>query len=282
MKSVRMNPARARRVAGAAALRALEELQPTRLPIDPCALADLWSIPVVTRTFTDPDILGCLEYLGSSSFRIGVSDALQSVETRNLTIGHELGHCCLEGHVERLFHAGQVQHLSRRHGNDDPEIWELQADLFAGELLVPTALCRPLVQAWDVTDAGLGTIKRLAAACQTTLSATASRYPRLTRLQAATILSRNSRIQEGHISSGLRERLGWPSGRALRGQFLPDYTPSPTQTACVPALAGTEWLTIRKVEWQSWFGVSCGRAQELCNWRGPHGQVLTVLTEILA
>lgn len=278
-KSVRMNPARARRVAGAAALRALEELRPTRLPIDPCILARMWDIPVVTRTFADADTLGCLEYLGDSRFCIGVSDAIRTVETRNFTIGHELGHCCMEGHVERLFSHGQDQHLSQQQ-SDDPDPWELQADLFACELLMPTDLCRPLVETWDATDAGLGTIKRLAAACQTSLSASANRYPRLTSLPAATIFSRDSRIQVGLISTELRERLGWPSGRTLRGQLLPDYTPSPTQTVRTAAHAGTEWLTIRKVEWQAWFGVPCGRAQELCHWRGLQGQVLTVLTEI--
>lgn len=277
----RMTPARARRAAGVAALLALEELQPTQLPINPSELAMLWDIPIVVRPFVEPEALGCLEYLGLGHFRIAVSDAIQTTEGRNFTIGHELGHCCLEGHVERLFGQGQIQHMSRPQP-DDPDLCEVQADLFACELLMPTSLCKPLVNTWDVTDAGLGTIKRLAAACQTTLNATANRYPMLTSLPAATIFSQDCRIEEGFISAELRERLGWPSSRVPPGWMLPDYTPSPQRTQQAEALAGTEWMTVRKVEWRSWFGVECGRAQELCHWRGLQGQVLTVLTEIPA
>lgn len=275
----RMTLARARRGAGAAALLALEELQPTRLPIDPSTLAALWDIPIVVRPFPEPDALGCLEYLGNGRFRIAISDAIQTPEGRNFTIGHELGHCCLEGHVERLFGDGQVRHLSRP-GADDPDLWELQADLFACELLLPTELCKPLVVQWDVTDAGLGTIKRLAAACQTPLSATANRYPMLTELPAATIVSQDSRITEGLVSAELRERLGWPTSRVPSGQMLPDCTPSPRHTHRVAEHASTEWITVRRgVTWLSWFGVDCGHALELCHWHGIHGRMLTVLTE---
>jgi hypothetical protein len=273
----RMDTKLARREAGAAARLALEEFRPTKLPIDPRELAALWEIPVATKTVTEPGVVGYLDYLGNNRFEIVVSDAVDNEGCVNFTIGHELGHCYIEGHVEHLFGNGRTRHVTGAEV-DSADLREVQANQFAGEILMPTTLCKPLVIDWDVGNAGLGSIKHLSKACRTSLSATANRYIKLTDLPAAMIVSSGCRVEYCLISEELRDLLGAKYMHPQRGQPLPSHSPSETLARNTTAVERAEEGEELDVAWKDWFGVERGRALEQSKGLGRTGKVLTILT----
>ncbi len=273
----RMDTKLARREADTAARLALEELKPTTLPIDPRALAALWDIPVITKPMTEPGVVGYLDFLGGSRFEIVISDAVDNEGCLNFTIGHELGHCFIEGHVEHLFSNGRTRHVTGA-DVDTSDLREVQANQFSGELLMPTSLCKPLVVEWDADDAGLGTIKRLRNACNTSLSATANRYAALTDLPAAIVVSSGGRVEYCLVSGELREQLGRNYAHPTRGQSVPNFLPSANLARNPTAIGRAEEPEGVDVAWKDWFGTGRGRALEQCKGLGRTGKVLTVLT----
>lgn len=273
----RMDTKWARREAGAAARLALEELQPKSLPIDPRELAALWNIPVITKPIPEPGVVGCLDYLGGSRFEIIISDVIDNDGCQNFTIGHELGHCCIEGHVEHLFGNGQNRHATGVDINT-VDLREVQANQFAGELLMPASLCKSMVVDWDADDAGLSTIKRLSKACHTSLSATANRYTTLTDLPAAIIISSGGFVEYCLITGELRDQLSRWYVHPTRGQPLPKFLPSAGLARNASAIERAEEPEAVDIAWKDWFGTGNGRALEQCKGLGRTGKVLTVLT----
>lgn len=273
----RMDTKLARREAGTAARLALDELQPTSLPIDPRDLAKLWNIPVIAKPMTEPNAVGYLDYLGNDRFEIVISDAIDNEGCLNFTIGHELGHCFIEGHVEHLFGNGRTRHVTGAEV-DSTDLREVQANQFAGELLMPTSLCKPLVVDWDDGNAGLGTIKSLREACRTSLSATANRYTKLTDLPVAMIVSSGCRVEYCLVSEELRDLLGTKYTHPQRGQPLPSHSPSETLARNAAAVERADEGEELDVAWKGWFGVERGRALEQSKGLGRTGKVLTILT----
>ncbi len=267
----------ARREAGAAARQALDELRPERLPIDPRDLAVLWGIPIVSKRISEPGVVGYLDYLGNDRFEIAISDAIDNEGCRHFTLGHELGHCFIEGHVEHLFGQGQTRHLDGPDSGSS-DLHEVQADQFASELLMPASLCKSLVVDWDSDDAGLGTIKRLSTACRTSLTASANRYTSLTDLPAAIIVSTGGIVDYCLISGELRTVLGGGYRHPTRGQPLPKHMPSTAFAHTPEAIARADESDGTDIAWSDWFNVRRGRALEQCKGLGRSGKVLTVLT----
>jgi len=267
----------ARREAKAAARLALEELNPKNLPINPRDLAALWKIPVHIKPIPEHGVIGCLDYLGGNQFEIIISDAIDNVGLLNFTIGHELGHCCIEGHVEHLFANGQNRHTTGVEINTvDPR--EMQANQFSGDLIMPASLCKSLILNWDADDAGLGSIKRLSGSCQTSLNASANQYTTLTDLPAAIIISSGSQVEYCLISAELRDHLGRGYFHPTRGQPLPGYLPSTNLARNAGAIERAEEPESQDIAWKEWFGTGHGRALEQCKGLGRTGKILTVLT----
>ena len=123
------------------------------LPIDPFVIARERKIDVRSATGLANGVLGYIDYLGENRVEITLSQDFNNAGLINFTLGHELGHFHLDGHFEQIFSAG-TRHESRG-GYASAELYERQADAFAAELLMPTDLCRAVLNDMPADEAGL-------------------------------------------------------------------------------------------------------------------------------
>lgn len=110
-----------------------------------------------------------VRFKGSIEGAIAVRKSIREIGRKNFTIAHELGHLLLPGHDESTVCKA-----------DDVETWdegvsklELEANEFAGELLLPTTLIRSLVSESQPT---FEAIDAIATTYATSLTATAYRF----------------------------------------------------------------------------------------------------------
>ncbi len=192
----------------------LEELNIISFPIRPIEIAGRKDINVQPFPSTAPGIAGCLMMIGNN-FSIGYANHLNNEGFVNFTVGHELGHYFLPGHVEFLFQDGATTHYSASaFTSSDPN--EKQADVFSANLLMPRHLFIPAARKAGV---GLKSVKALANLCKTSLNATAIRYGQLAEDPIAIIVSSGSQIHYAFASPVLAEL---PMIRPLRsGDELP-------------------------------------------------------------
>jgi hypothetical protein len=119
---------------------------------------------------------------GSTEGLIAVRKTIRELGKKNFTIAHELGHLLLPGHDEStVCLAGEVETwesgLPKR---------ELEANEFAGELLVPT---KPLVKLLSGNAPSFDLIESLANMFSTSLTATAYRFVEATTHACAVVWS---------------------------------------------------------------------------------------------
>lgn len=192
----------------------LEELQITSFPVLPIEIAQRKDILVQPFDSPKPGIVGCL-MMQNGQFGVGYANHLENEGFVNFTVGHELGHYYLPGHVDFLFVDGEGTHYSAKSfTSSDPH--EKQADAFSAALLMPEHLFLPAIRN---AGAGLCAIKKLAGLCRTSLNATAIRYGQLAEDPVAVIVSSGECIEYARISPTLREILGF--GTLKRGDCLP-------------------------------------------------------------
>jgi len=119
---------------------------------------------------------------GSAEGLIAVRQTIKEVGKKNFTIAHELGHLLLPGHDEstvclqsdvETWHSG----LSKQ---------EIEANEFAGELLMPTAVLGGLLKEWKPS---LDLVETLAKRFSTSLTATAYRCVEVTTHACALVWS---------------------------------------------------------------------------------------------
>src|SRR5580704_2925815 len=146
----------------------------TSLPVDPFALAGSRDIVVQAKPDTADGVSGMLLRHGGS-FGILYATYIPSEGFQRFSIGHELGHYFIEGHLDHLLPKDGVH--SSRAGFVSGDPYEHEADNFAAGLLMPAGLCKRAIVR---RDAGLTTVEALAAECRTSLTATAIRYAELT------------------------------------------------------------------------------------------------------
>lgn len=184
------------------------------LPVDPMVIAKGREITVMAWEPKELGIAGFLMKRGDA-FGIGYSSTLKNQGFINFTVGHELGHYFLPGHVEGLFRGGEGQHFSRS-GFISADPREREADLFAVELLMPEEL---FVAAARRAGEGFAAIERLSGDCRTSLTATAIRYAELAEAPVAVIVSAGEVIEFCTLSSALREggKISWRE----KGDYLP-------------------------------------------------------------
>lgn len=187
-----------------AAQEALEEVDTSILPIDPIAIAQANGITVFPNPDIPQHIDGCILRSGQS-FIIGYRDTATTAGRINFTIGHELGHYFLPGHHEALCPQDGIPHFCVPETSANEQ--EMEADKFAAEILMPINIfCREM-GTLDRRHGGLGTIKKLAGAFATSLTATANRYAHNNDAYCAIVVSDNERIQYAFLSDALKEKL---------------------------------------------------------------------------
>lgn len=159
------------------------------LPIDPIAIAQKLKIHVEAKP---PDVAGVSGWLlrVGDDYAIVYATHIDSIGFQHFSVAHELGHFAIDGHFEHLFSDGAA-HQSRA-GFHASDAIEREADYFAACLLMPKALCRPLV---NRSQDGMAAVLRLASECRTSLTAAALRYAEIGGLPIGIVQCFNGRVE---------------------------------------------------------------------------------------
>ncbi len=184
------------------------------LPVDPILIARKADIEVKSWKPDKEGVSGVLMKVGER-FLIAHSEAIDNQGFINFTVGHELGHYYLGGHVEAILGSGA--HYSRS-GFVSQDPFEREADCFAAELLMPRGW---FLSAMTNAGEGFRAIEKLASLCKTSIVATAIRYSELTDAPMAVIISTGRSVDYCFMSGSLREyRMKWLE----RGALVPKFT----------------------------------------------------------
>ena len=154
------------------------------LPVDPFAIARGADIVVQAKPDTAPGVSGMLLRHGDS-FGILYATHLRNEGSERFSVGHELGHFYLDGHVDHVLPVGTPSHASHA-GFQSADIYEREADHFSAGLLMPTGPCRKLLAK---LEPGLAAVEAMAATCRTSLTSTAIRFTELADDAVAVIMS---------------------------------------------------------------------------------------------
>jgi len=193
---------------------------------------------------------------------------------QRFSIGHELGHYLLAGHLDHLGRPGCGWHQSRA-GFVTTNRYELEADYFATGLLMPEPW---FSRACHDYQPGMATVKSLAGVCRTSLTATAMRYIDTTSAPTAVVMSTGHAIEYCFMSLALQQLAGLT--RPLRGSPLPPasetrrFNDHPRQVTLALEMAAAVDLRI-------WFGggQSLPGVEEVIG-LGRYGKTLTLLSVV--
>ena len=150
----------------------------------------------------------------NGDFVILVSASCPTMRSRRFSTGHELGHYHLEGHLAALLSSG-IHYSGPPHKATEP--LELEANVFAAELLMPEPLISPIV---DGADIGLASVRVIAERCETSLTSAAIRYAELTPDPIAIIVSYQGTIEFSSVSPSLWDYPGVARRKPQRGDDL--------------------------------------------------------------
>lgn len=133
---------------------------------------------------------------------------------QRFTIGHELGHFLLPWHRQSTFECSSKD-LSFSSNIE----WEIQANRFSAELLMPRALV--MKQLRLARDPDIFHIKQLAKQFETSIEMTARRYVELNEYPCAVIFSKANKVRYSTKSEFFEHRLS-----VHKGADLPKKSPS--------------------------------------------------------
>lgn len=191
-----------------------DELKINTLPVDPIAIARSKGIRVEAMTVDHDGVSGML-INANGKFAIAYATHVKSKGFQRFSVGHELGHYYLPGHMDAVLPNGETVHESNS-GFVTDNRYELEADHFAAGLLMPASLfCAVMAKAGE----GLDAIEILHDRCITSLTATAIRYQQLTDEAVAVIQSSGYSIEFCFLSERMRtlRPKRWPR----RGDAVP-------------------------------------------------------------
>lgn len=246
----------------------VEEEGITSLPVDPIKVAENHAIVVDNYSDVNSGVSGMLLRHGDS-FGIFYSTNIPNKGFQRFSIGHELGHYFLEGHLDQIsfqdgFHSSQA-------GFASVDAYEQEADSFATGLLMPARLFRRAINNFED---GLPAINGLASFCQTSLTATAIRYVELTEAAVAIVMSTEQVINYVFMSTPLKSlcNLVWLG----KGQPVPKGTLTSNYNADKTRFRNQESIDIDLRDWLG--GTRSIDAIEEVVSLGSYGKTLTVLS----
>lgn len=250
--------------------RLLQELEIGALPIDPFDVARRLGIELRPLPASVGGASGMLLYVGGE-FGICYPTHVENDGFKNFSIGHEIGHYRLPGHLEAVID-DRGQHISHA-GFRSADNYEREADHFASALLMPTKL---FTIAARRAGEGLKAIEMLKVNCGTSLEATAIRYAQTNRDPVAVIRSEGRTIDYAFMSDSLKDLsdLDW----IRKGSPLP--------SGSVTAIFNADKSNVERAEraegrsaLQDWFnGPHRQEVVEEVIGLGSYGKTLTVLT----
>src|SRR5262249_8815407 len=121
----------------------------TTLPVDPFAIAASHNIEVKPKPDAAGGVSGILLRHGDM-FGILYATHIKSEGFQRFSVGHELGHYFLDGHMDHVLPKDGIHTSHAGFVSADP--YELEADQFAAGLLMPST---PFKRALGKQDAGL-------------------------------------------------------------------------------------------------------------------------------
>jgi len=242
----------------------------TTLPVDPFAIADSRDIEVKPKPDTASGVSGMLLRHGDT-FGILYATHVRSAGFQRFSVGHELGHYFLDGHIDQVLPEDGI-HTSRA-GFVSGNPYELEADQFAAGLLMPST---PFKRALGGQDVGLQAVESLAELCKTSLTATAIRYADLTDAAVAIVISTGQVIDFCFVSDTLKTlpQLTW----IRKGARVPAGTATARLNANTEAIANGNRVE-EEIDITDWLGGSrSAKATEQALGLGCYGKTLTVLS----
>ncbi|CAM3391678.1 MULTISPECIES: ImmA/IrrE family metallo-endopeptidase [Cupriavidus] len=259
--------------ASLAAEQIIKGLGIAALPVDPKAIARDCGIEVVAKPMENEGVSGMLVRYGND-FAIAYATHHENEGFENFSVGHELGHYYLPGHVDAVIVGDAGSHVSRA-GYLSGDKYEAEADRFAASFLMPRHLFFPALERAGV---GLAAIERLAVLCKTSIHATAIRYAQCTREAVAIIVSRSGIIDHCFMSEALRnlDGIDWLRKRKAVPQNTATYAFNQDPVNVRHGNRVEEGSNL-----QHWFGGR--RSIEICEdvvGLGRYGKTLTVLYDI--
>ena len=243
------------------------------LPIDPRKIATDRGIVVVPKSIEEKGTSGMLIRYGSD-FAIAYATHYQNEGFENFSIGHELGHYYLRGHVDAVIKGDSGTHVSRA-GFNSGDRYEAEADRFSAGLLMPKHL---FVPAMRYAGKGLAAIEVLKNLCKTSLHATAIRYVQFSREPVAIIISKGGVIDHCFMSAALKniDGIDW----VRKHEVVPRDTPTFAFNSVLSNIEQSLRIE-EKTNLQIWFG---GRRDieisEDVIGLGRYGKTLTVLYDM--
>jgi hypothetical protein len=242
----------------------------TTLPVDPFAIAGKHDIEVKAKPDTAEGVSGMLLRHGDN-FGILYATHLNNEGFEHFSIGHELGHYFLEGHIDHVLPRDGIHASHAGFVSADP--YELEADNFSAGLLMPSA---PFKKELNRRKPGLETIEHMAGLCVTSLTATAIRSAELSSDAVAVIVSTGKVIDYCFLSDAMKSlpQLTW----LRKGSPLP----SNTETARINAnpshvLEGRR--ANAEIDVMDWLGgIRSAIVTEEVVGLGRYGKTLTVLS----
>ena len=242
----------------------------TTLPVDPFAIARSREIEVKPMPDTAGGVSGMLLRHGNT-FGILYATHIPSEGFQRFSVGHELGHYFLEGHIDHVLPQNGTHTSHAGFVSADP--FELEADQFAAGLLMPSG---PFKHALGRQDAGLAAIESVAGLCKTSLTAAAIRYAELTDAAVAIVISTGPTVDFCLMSDTIKSlpQLSW----LRKGTPVPQGTVTAKLNANPRRVADGERQE-GDIDIMDWLGGSrSARATEQVVGLGNYGKTLSVIT----
>lgn len=261
------------RRAGERAREVIQDAAITAWPLVPESIAQRYELPIEELSGFPKNTYGALFKRGND-FKIVLSSVCHSEGQRRFTLCHELGHYVLDGHVEVLFDGGADVHMSdTNHFRGRKHWYEVEADAFAAELLVPSALASAAI---TKSRSGLSAVHAIEAEFGASLSCAAVRYANLTPDPAVVILSHGREIEWVSWSPALQSHA-WTHAR-FKGEWAPPRSATHSLARAPERVLRGETADAEGllVEWFD--GAPAIRVIEEVVGLGEYGRVLTVLT----
>jgi Zn-dependent peptidase ImmA (M78 family) len=194
-------------------------------------------------------LTGCLARLVRKGKRgiIRTHSGIREEGRKRFAIAHELGHWFLH-EAESQFFTCTGENMRDYKGSP----MEVEANLFASELLMPTFLFRPLA---ENAEPILQTVKSLATTFNTSLTATAMKLVDLSRHECILVMSKTGEVtwsKQQRNRSGLRIE----KGQKLHQEALAYYLKEPGAHAGPERVRDEAWIS------QNWYGRSVEVTEE--------------------
>jgi hypothetical protein len=246
----------------------------TTWPVAPEVLAAGAGLEVrETENGFPPNAYGALVKTGASTFCIVLSTRCPNSGHRRFTLGHELGHYHMPGHLDVLFEQAAAHFSRAGHFRGRKEWWEVEADAFAAELLVPTAFAKAVIGG---APRGLPAVRALVEAFDISLSCAAVRYAAMTADPVLVVLSYQGSVEWTCCADCVRDHR-W-SRRLGRGEWAPPRSATTVLTRSPEAVREGGLRTMMDVL-PSWIeDAPAVPVREEALGLGGYGRVLTVLS----